>query len=166
MTAFSRREFGKIVIAGVPLAAGLGSSRAAAAGQVPFGVTTTSFRELPRVQGRDNVDDVLRAAQAVGATRVELALSNVEPPPPNTGSFIGGTPAYPQRITFTPEQVASMNAYYRAGLREWRLETSLDYFKAAGQKFTTAGMTLHSVSLAYNDSFTDAEIDATFRQVK
>src|SRR5437762_292634 len=142
MTAFSRREFGKIVIAGVPLAAGFASSRVAAAGQVPFGVTTTSFRELARIQGRDNVDDVIRALGAVGATRVDLSLANVEPPPPNTGSFIGGTPAYPARITFTPEQVASMNAYYRAGLREWRLETSLDHFKAAGQKFSAAGMTL------------------------
>src|SRR5258706_6906530 len=60
MAVLSRREFGSALIAGVPLAAVMGSIRLSAA-QVTVGVSTSSFRDLPRVAGRDNVDDVVRA---------------------------------------------------------------------------------------------------------
>src|SRR6185369_9987654 len=33
-------------------------------------------------------------------------------------------------------------------------------------KFEAAGIKVHACSIGYNNSFTDAEIDATFRQVK
>src|SRR5260221_3881746 len=97
MTVLSRREFGTALIAGVPLAAVMGSIRLSAA-QVTAGVSTSSFRELPRVTGRDNVDDVIRALQAVRARHVELALANVEPAPPSTAPVLGGSAAYPRRI--------------------------------------------------------------------
>src|SRR3982750_4727442 len=56
MTAVSRRAFGKAILAGVPLAAVLRTSAA----QAPVGVSTFSFRDFPRVPGRDNVEEVVR----------------------------------------------------------------------------------------------------------
>lgn len=167
MTPLSRREFGRIVIAGVPLAPVMGSIRLLSAAEpVAFGVSTSSFRDLPRVTGRDNVDDVIRALQAVRATRVELALANVEPAPPGTAPFRGGSAAYPKLIILTPEEVAATNTAYRASLRTWRLETPLAYFEQVKGKLSAAGLHVHACALNYDGSFTDDEIETTFRQVK
>ena len=166
MAGVSRREFGAIVFAGVPVASMLRSVPLIAAGRLTLGVTTSSFRELARVDGRDNVDDVIRALRAVRATDVELALANVEPAPPSTAPFMGGTPAYPRVIVLTPEEIAATNAHARRQLRGWRLQTGIGPFEGAKAKMAAAGITMHACALTYNDSFTDEEIDATFRQIK
>jgi hypothetical protein len=165
MAVLSRREFGSVLVAGLPLAAVTGAIGRAAS-RVMVGVSTTSFRDLPRVTGRDNVDDVIRALQAVRATHIELALANVEPAPPSTAPFIGGSPAYPRRIVFTPEEIAATNASARAALRRWRSHTSIGFFDEVRRKLTAAGLTVHACALTYDESFTDDEIDATLRQVK
>ena len=166
MTAFSRREFGRMVAAGVPLVAVAGSRKAAALSPIALGVSTSSFRDLPRVEGLDNVDDVIRALKTVRATHVELALSNVEPAPPNTASFVGGTPAYPRTVTFTPEEVARIKAFARRQLKQWRAETEPRFFGDVRDKFAAANLTVMACALSYDESFTDEEIEATFRQVK
>jgi sugar phosphate isomerase/epimerase len=166
MTLLSRREFGRVVGAGVPLAAILGSTELNANGTVRLGVSTSSYRDFPRVQGRDNVDDVIVALQTSRIALVELALSNVEPAPPSTRPFMGGTPAYPQRIVFTPEQIAATNRAARAALRTWRLRTSAEELTQVRRKLTTAGISIHACAVSYDDSFTDDEIEATFVQVK
>jgi sugar phosphate isomerase/epimerase len=166
MTAFSRREFGRIFIAGAPFAAIAGSARTLALAPVELGVSTLSFSDLPRVEGRENVDEVIRALKAAGAARAELALSNVEPAPPSTASFVGGTAAYPRTVTFTPEQVAHIKAHARHVVRDWRSRTEPRYFHETRDKFAAANVRVISCSLAYDDSFTDEEIEATFRQVK
>src|SRR6476646_18239 len=58
MRALSRRDFGKAVVAGMPLVSVLRRTALLAASDVIFGVCTSSFRELPRVTGRDNIDDI------------------------------------------------------------------------------------------------------------
>jgi sugar phosphate isomerase/epimerase len=166
MTAFSRREFGRMVALGGPLVSLAGSMKAAALSPVALGVSTFSFRDLPRVQGTDNVDDVIRALKAVRATGVELALSNVEPAPPSTASFLGGTPAYPRRVVFSPEEIARIDAFARRELRQWRAQTEPRYFQDVREKFTAANLTVMACALSYDESFTDEEIEATFRQVK
>ena len=109
---------------------------------------------------------MIRALKAVGATHVELALANLEPAPPSTAPVMGGSAAYPRRIVMTPEQVAATNSVARAELRAWRLQTPAGVFDQARGKLAAAGLTVHACALAYNDSFSDDEIDATFRQVK
>ncbi len=158
----SRRQFGGVVAA-LPLAAL--ASRAAAA-ESAVGVATSSFRELPRVTGHDNVDDVIRALQAVRATVIELAFANAEPAPPSVAPVLGGSAAYPRRIVLTPEQIAATNSEARAALRAWRLDAGEAACAAAGAKFRRAGIGVHACALAYDDSFTDEEIDATFRLAK
>lgn len=164
MTALSRRRFGRVVLAGAPLALASRAARAAAA-RVPVGVATSSFRELPRVPGSDNVDDVIAALRAVRATHIDLALANLEPAPPSIAPTMGGSSAYPRRIVLSPEEVAATNADARAALRTWRCGAPDGVFHDARRRVASAGITVQACSIAYNDSFTDEEIDATFRQV-
>jgi sugar phosphate isomerase/epimerase len=165
MAKLSRREFGGALIAGLPLAVIMRPMASGAAG-IPLGVSTYSFRDLPRVTGRDNLDEVIAALRAVGATHVELALANLEPAPPNTAPVMGGSAAYPRRVVLSPEEVAATNSEARAELRTWRLRTPAAFFDQARARIAAAGLTVHSCAVAYNDSFSDEEIDATFRQAK
>jgi sugar phosphate isomerase/epimerase len=165
MAVLSRREFAGVLMAGLPFAAAMRSERLFA-GETAVGVSTASFRDLPRVPGRDNLDEVIRALQAVGVTHVELAFANLEPAPPNTAAVMGGSAAYPRRIVMTPEEVAATNSSARAALRAWRLATPASRFDEMRSRIAAAGLTLHAGALAYNDSFSDAEIEATFRQAK
>jgi sugar phosphate isomerase/epimerase len=165
MAVFSRREFGGALIAGLPLAAFFRPAGLSAA-EMAIGVSTSSFSDLPRVTGRDNLDDVLRALQAVRATHVELAFANLEPAPPSVAPVMGGSAAYPRRIVLTPEQVAATNSVAREELRAWRLNAPAKTFEYMRGKLVSAGLTVRAGALAYNDSFTDDEIDATFRQAR
>lgn len=165
MAVLSRREFGGVVMAGLPLAALMRPAGLSAA-DAPIGVSTSSFSDLPRVTGRDNLDDVLRALRAVRATHVELAFANLEPAPPSVAPVMGGSAAYPRRIVLTPEQVAATNSVARGELQAWRLQAPAGVFEQMRGKLTAAGLTVHACALAYNESFTDDEIDATFRQAK
>lgn len=154
-------------MAGLPVAAALRAGDVFAfESALTLGVSTSSFNELPRVYGRDNVDDVIRALKTVRATHVALALGNVEPPPPNTGPTKGGSAAYPTLIILTPQQIAAAKAFYRRELRSWRLGTNVAFFDQVRRKFADAGITVHACALEYDSEFSDEEIDATFRQVK
>lgn len=164
MAVLSRREFGG-VIAGVPLAAAMGSARLFAS-QLPIGVSTASFRDLPRVAGRDNLDDVIRAVKAVRATHVELAFANLEPAPPSVAPVMGGSAAYPRRIVMTPEEIAATNSSARAALRSFRLHAPAKPFEHMRARLESARVTVHACALVYDDSFSDDEIDGTFRQAK
>jgi sugar phosphate isomerase/epimerase len=164
MAVFSRREFGG-VIAGVPLAAAMGSARLFAS-EVPVGIATASFRDLPRVTGRDNLDDVVRALHAVRAAHVELAFANLEPAPPSVAPVMGGSAAYPRRIVMTPDEIAATDSAAREALRTWRLQTPAALFEQMRGKLAKARLTVHAGALNYNASFSDDEIDATFRQAR
>jgi sugar phosphate isomerase/epimerase len=166
MAVLSRREFGTIVIAGAPLAAVRRSRPLAPAPAVAVGVSTAIVRTLPRVTGRDNVDAVITALRAVGATHIELAMANVEPAPPDTGPMKGGTPAYPRLIVFTPEQIAAARAAARTDLRSWRASADAGFFEQVRGKLAAAGLTVHACAVSFDASFTDDEIDATLRQIK
>jgi len=164
MKIISRRQFGASV-AGVPLAA-LVASRGVSASAAVVGVTTASFRELPRETGRDNLEDIIRAVQGVRVSHVELALANIEPAPPSTAPFMGGSPAYPQRVVLTPEQITQTNAWARKELRTWRLHTEAAHFDAVRRRLADAKIAVVACAVAFDDSFTNEEIDATFQQVK
>jgi hypothetical protein len=152
MTVLSRREFGRVVAAGIPLAGLAASTRTLALSPLAVGVSTLSFRDLPRVEGSDSVDAVIRALKTVGVNHVELALSDVEPAAPSTASFVGGTPAYPRTITFTPEEVARIRARARQAVREWRARTEPRFFADVRAKFAAANLTVLSCALSYDDS--------------
>ena len=165
MTVISRRDFGRALLAAVPAVSVMGTIRLDGVSPA-IGVTTSSFHDLPRVPGRDNLDAVLQATRSAGAAHVELALRNVEPAPPNTAPVMGGSAAYPRRIVLTPEEVAATDGTARAELRAWRLGVKPGVVEDMRRRVASAGLALDACAVTFNDSFTDEEINAVFRQAK
>jgi hypothetical protein len=164
----SRRDFGKLVLTGIPAAAAWSAAGDPAVNGVRVGVDTYSFRDQVRTPGRDNVDDIIKALQFAGAREIELSSSNTEPGGPNSGPAVPPPPsAYPPPITApTPEQVAAAKLAVRNDLRRWRLATPPRNHEAVRAKFQTAGMTLFAYRVDYDEQFTDEEIEVTFQQAK
>ena len=162
----SRRDFGRIA-AGLPAWAALAAATDSVVNGVHLGTITYSFRDLPRTPGKDNVDAIIQSTQYAGAGEIELFSPNIEPagkilPPDPPVPY--GTPR-PVRTATSPE-VLELQKQNREELRRWRLETGPDYFQTVRGKFDRAGIAIFAYTINFNDSFTDEEIDATFRQAK
>jgi sugar phosphate isomerase/epimerase len=157
---FSRREFGKLALAGVPLSIALarGDSKV---GGVRVGVQSYSFRTLP-------LDDAIRAMKEIGIGECELFSGHVEPRPNSSpGGPGGGRPPQgaPAAGGPTPEMRAAMQQRQEE-LRKWRLSVPLDHFKDVRKKFDAAGVRLQAYNLSFNDRFTDEEIDRGFQMAR
>lgn len=162
----SRRDFAKIA-AGAPAWAVLAAGIDSVVNGVRLGTITYSFRDFPRTPGKDNVDAVIRALQFCGIGEIELFSANIEPaerplPPETTGAYGVPRPTPDQR---NAEQLA-LQKQNREELRQWRIQTPADYYSAIRARFDAAGIGVFAYTINYNDSFTDEEIDATFRQAK
>jgi sugar phosphate isomerase/epimerase len=75
---YSRREFGQMVMAGLPLSLMLGRINPTVSG-VRIGAITYSFNDMPNVAGQDHVDMVIADCQASGVGLIELMCNHVEP---------------------------------------------------------------------------------------
>ena len=81
---YSRRDFGKVMIAGLPLSMALGKlGRLGAIDStvdgVRLGAITYSFNDIPSVAGQDQVDNVIQDCQGAGVGLIELMCNHVEP---------------------------------------------------------------------------------------
>ena len=155
---YTRREFGRIAVAGLGLprllAVGIDSKIAG----VRLGVQTYSFRDLPRPADGDAVDVVVQAIAACGIGECELWAPQVEPKFDTEPSRPSGTPE-------TPE-MQQARANERERLRAWRIETPLDHFRAIGRKFSEAGIGIFAYNYSFAESFTDAEINRGFEMAQ
>jgi len=142
---YSRRDFGKLTLAGLTLprfAFGAIDSRVAG---VRIGAQTYSFRDIPRPAGAsDAVDVVIDAMTQCGLGELELFAGHVEP-------------MYPSGQRGSPEARKA-----REDLRAWRIDTPIDHFRAVGKKFKDAGIVVHGFNYSFNNSMTDPEIDRGF----
>ena len=159
---YSRRDFGKLGLAGVSL------YFARAAETAPVGVATFSFRDLPLTGGQDRVGRVIRALRTVGATRIELSSADTETPEPisglpkpQTGGAYGG-----MVVTLTPAELADIKRANRANLRQWRLGTQPAVFEAMRARFEAAGISIFSYRVDYDEAFTEDEMAATFEHAR
>ena len=164
----SRRDFGKMAFAGLPLSAAWSGPGESVVNGVRLGVATYSFRDLLRTPGQDNIDGVIQALQFAGAREIELSSANTEPAGPNSGPAVPPPPsAYPPPITApTPEQVAAAKLAVRNSLRRWRLATPARNHEAIRAKFQAAGIGLFAYRVDYDEQFTEQEIEVTFMQAK
>src|SRR5580704_17440192 len=157
----SRRDFGKIALAGAPLSMAFGARIDSTSHGVRLGTITYSFRDLPRTPGRDNVDDIIRAVTACGIGEIELYSPNIEPAPASAARPASSGPAYGvargTRTPPTPEQIAERQAS-REALRKWRIETPASYYQEIRRKFDSAGIEIFAYTLGFNADFTDDEI--------
>jgi sugar phosphate isomerase/epimerase len=136
---YSRRDLGKLALAGVPLTRAFGARINAVINGVTIGAQTYSYRALPH-GATDSGDVIIEALKTDGVGEIELFSPGIEPPP---GPGVT-----------------------RESLRQWRLSTPMEHFAAVRKKFNDAGVTIHSYTMNYSDDFTDAEIDKTFEQAK
>src|SRR6478672_8178755 len=165
----TRRDFGRLLLAGVPVAFTAAAKLDSTVKGVRLGVCSYSFRDLPRTPGQDNVDAIIRALQETGAGITELFAPNVEPASalivarPGTGRP-GGTPkaAGPPSAEEKAATRARMSGpearKAREDLRQWRLGTPTSYFQAVRAKFDKAGIDVFAYTVNYRDDFTDDEI--------
>ena len=148
---YTRREFGKLTLAGLTLPA-FGSLVDSVVGGVHLGVQTYSFRDMTKAPTADPVDIVVKAISACGLSECELFAAQVEPP----SNVRGGRGAAP-----SPEAQQA-----REDLRKWRLETPMEHFRAVKKRFTDAGIAIYAYNYSFNRSFTDAEIDRGFEMAR
>jgi sugar phosphate isomerase/epimerase len=140
----TRREFATLIVSGLAarpaVARAMQSSTAATSSMVNgvrVGAQTYSFRELPRPEGGDMVDVLIKAFTECELRECELWSPQIE-----------------------PAKVP------REELRRWRVETPLDHFRAIRKKFDAANIILRAFNYSFNDSFTDAEIDRGFEMAR
>jgi sugar phosphate isomerase/epimerase len=164
----SRRDFGKLALAGIPLSAAWSASSDPVVSGVRLGVATYSYRDLLRTPGQDNVDGVIEALQFDAVREIELSSANTEPAGPNSGPAVPPPQSvYPPPITApTPEEVAAAKLAVRNALRRWRLATPAGNHEAIRAKFQAAGISLFAYRVDYDEQFTDQEIEVTFNQAK
>ena len=160
---YSRRDFGKLTLAGLPLTLALLEINSKVNG-VRIGVQSYSFRGL-------SLDDAIKAMVDIGIGECELFSGHVEPRPQFGPG--GGGPRPPQAASGTagpPPQGAGggrgPNPAAREEQRKWRLTVPLDHFKTVRKKFDDAGIKLQAYNLSFNDSFTDEEIDRGFQMAQ
>src|SRR4051794_19887219 len=152
---YSRRDFGKAALAALPASRLLGQK----VDGVQLGICTYSFRSMPRT-GPDAVDDVIKAMKECGGTICELFSPQLEPENP----MMSGANRGPQ--TSRPRQDSPEAKKYREDVRNWRLNTPAEHFRAIRKKFDDAGIEIYAYTLNFRDDFTDAELDKCFEQAK
>jgi sugar phosphate isomerase/epimerase len=165
---YSRRDFGKTVLAALPVSAVLGKINSTVNG-VQLGACTYSFRDLPHTAAGDAIDPVIQALKECNAGICELFSPQVEPangmtaPPPRSMSNLD-----PQaRMAAMRARMNSPEAKKaREDLRQWRLSTPMDHFKAVRKKFDDAGINVYAYTLNFREDFTDEELEKCFEQTK
>jgi sugar phosphate isomerase/epimerase len=136
---YSRREFGKLALASLPLSAAFANGKPnSKVDGVWLGAQSYSFRTLP------SVDDAIKAMANIGLSECELWQGHVEPK------------AGPQ----------SRGKEAREELRKWRLSAPMDHFKDIASKFKAAGITLYAYNYSFRDDMTDEEIARGFEMSK
>ena len=154
----TRRDFGRLALGSVPSLAALSASmdaggelRAQAVssgnrsyiGGVQFGLQPFCYHDLPMTP--DNRGTLIKRLVQNGFGMVELHASWVEP-------RFGG---------------ANMSAQEaREQLRAWRLSQPAGHYRSVRKEFDDAGIAIYTYYVNVNDSYTDAEIDATFEGAK
>lgn len=150
---YSRREFARLVGAGLSvlpaLAARPASAQAARAanrsliGGVQFGLQPFCYHDLPMLP--ENRGRLIERLVQNGLGMVELHATWVEP-------------------RFAAPGVSAAEA--RERLRQWRLTAPPEFYGAIRREFDNAGIEIFTYYVNIDDSHTDADIDAMFAGAK
>jgi sugar phosphate isomerase/epimerase len=155
---YTRREFGKMTLAGLPLSLALAPIDPRVEG-VRIGVQSYSFRTLP-------LDAAIKAMSDIGIGECELYSGHVEPRPSFGSGGRRPKAATPDAKTESAKPGERPVRKGQEELRDWRLTVPMDHFKAIRRKFDDAGIRLHAYNYSFNDGFSDEEIDRGFEMAK
>lgn len=153
---FTRRDFGKLALAGLPLSMAFADINSKFKG-VQIGAITYSFRTMP------NPDDIINAYKTIGLGEMELMSGDAEklagaPVPPARGGGPGGG----GRRAMTPEEQAEA-AKRQEELHTWRTSATDATFRPVKQKIEHAGIELEILCYNLNVNNTkDDEIEYAF----
>jgi len=164
MTDLSRRDFGKLALAGLPAAWALRHTTLSAfdkinsrIGGVQIGAITYSFRTLP-------VEDVLKAYTTIGIGEMELMSNHAEAlagAPSGRGGG-GGRRGQPM----TPEQQAARDAAVKA-LADFRKSATQATFAPVRKRIEDMGVELKLLCYNMNvERTTDEEIEYAFMMAR
>lgn len=180
---YSRRHFGKLALAALPVAGALAKISSKIHG-VQIGVATFSYTPLPR-QGL--LDAIIKSMVDCG---IGDCLLNPPPTEPvellekarparggGGGGRAGGSGAQGRggggasggsargggggRAPASPEQAAAIEA-----LHQWHLTVSLDYYTAMRKKFSDAGLEIYTYEPSLGANTTDADLNRAFEVTK
>lgn len=155
LMVLTRRAFAKLALGGVSGVAAFDRCMAAFAWQsdgganrssingVQFGLQPFCYHDLPMTP--ENRGTLIKRLVQNGMGMVELHATWVEP-------------------RFNDPATTASDA--RARLRDWRVSIPADHYRAVRKEFDGAGITIFSYYINPDDSFTDAEVDATFEAAK
>jgi sugar phosphate isomerase/epimerase len=189
---YTRRDFGKIAIAAVPLARGYAAINSKIDG-VQIGAITYSFNTIA-----SDPEAIIKAMAEIGLGEAELMSNHCEglagaPAMPSFGRGGGGggrgrgaagapaaagqTPPAPAagvdagrrggggRAPLTPEQQAQMDQA-QAAVDKWRAGATGDTWKAVRKKFNDAGIEVALLCYNMNDRMKDEAIEYGFQMAK
>jgi sugar phosphate isomerase/epimerase len=164
---YTRRDFGKLTLAGVP--ASLVLSRLSIAPQkkidstikgVHIGAITYSFRSI------SDANAILNAYVSIGLGEMELMSNHCEALANAPSGRAAGGGGGGRGATATPEQQAARAAAQKE-LQDWRAAATEATFKPVRQKIADAGVTLRLLCYNMNvRSTTDDEIEYAFTMAK
>jgi sugar phosphate isomerase/epimerase len=167
---YSRRDFGRMALAGVPAAAmwrDLGVAGLSAADKinskingVRIGAITYSFRTMP-------AEEIIPAYVKIGIGEMELMSNHAEALAgiPNTGRG-GGGGGRRGAAPLTPEQQAARDAAAKA-VRDWRTSATEATFKQVRKKIEDAGIELKMLCYNMNvERTTDQDVEYAFMMAK
>ncbi|MEO6802973.1 MAG: TIM barrel protein [Granulicella sp.] len=179
---YSRRQFNKLALSSLPVAAAAISSPASifAAGKpnskfngVQIGVINYSYSQMPKT----DADSILSYMLENGINTLEMEVPTQEvwagapPPPPRPmpaprSPAAAGAPAAPrQRMQMTPEQIAAQKAHAEE-LTKWRTTMDMKKYVELRKKYNDAGVTFYAFKIGLNMNMPDAEYDYAFTAAK
>jgi sugar phosphate isomerase/epimerase len=158
---YSRRDFGKLAMAGLTVPSFL-ASRLFAAGSringVQVGAITYSFRSI------SDAHAIVKAMAQIGLGEAEL-MSNHAEALAGAPSGRAADPGPGRGRAMTPEQQAAQQAA-QDELRKWRLATSPGTFKAVSKKFADNGIEIALLCYNMGRTIADDEIEYAFQMAK
>ena len=171
---YTRREFAKLALAGIPGAALLDQAVAAQTkpnsliNGVQVGTITYSYRSMPDQSAqallRYIVDNGISAVELMGEPAEQFAGA---PARGNRGApgGGGGGRGRGQQPQQTPEQQAAQQAAQREAreaLRKWRLSVPLSKYKELRKLYNDAGVRIYGLKITPAPDMTDDEMDYVF----
>jgi sugar phosphate isomerase/epimerase len=157
---YSRREFEKMMLAGLPISMVQGAPAQINSKfkGVQIGAITYSFRTMP-------VGEIIPAMVKLGLSEAELMSNHCEALAGAPQAAGGGGQRGGGRGQMTPEQQEALRQQQEA-LRKWRLGTSPDTFKTVKKKFNDAGIDLQVLCFNQRLTASDDEIEYAFQMAK
>lgn len=163
----TRRDFGKLALASIPLSCAAAPKISSRIHGVEIGVAAYSYNGLPR---EGLIDVIIKSMTDCGIGDTLLYAPAIEPPdlankarpmrllsagpaPGRAGGATGG--AGRGRGPVSPEQSAALEA-----LRQWHLTVPLNYYVDIRKKFSDAGLTIHTYERSFlGTTISDEDLD-------